>query len=173
MQQISNGPEARAVPPDLLIRFAAAVEQRRGAAFAELFCADAVYHDCFHGPFTGRTEIATLIDDWFYRTACDFRWTFHDPVGDGATLYARYAFSYRSILEGAPEGRVGFEGVAILRLRDGLIREYREVANTGPVLAALNFHPDRVAKILQKANRQVWDSAEFQAHRSVAADGAD
>lgn len=171
MQPISKGPDAGAVSPDLLARFAAAVEQRRGAGLAELFCADAVYHDCFHGAFTGRAEIATLIDDWFYRTARDFRWTFHEPVCDGATLYARYAFSYRSILEGAPEGRVGFEGVAILRLRDGLIREYREVANTGPVLAALNFHPDRVAKILLKTNRQVWDSPEFEAHRRAAGAG--
>ena len=35
-----------------------------------------------------------MIDDWFYRTATDFRWTMHDPVSDGRVLYVRYTFSY-------------------------------------------------------------------------------
>ena len=50
----------------------------------------------FYGAFEGRAKIAELIDDWFYRTATDFRWDMHDPVSDGHTLYARYTFSYRS-----------------------------------------------------------------------------
>jgi hypothetical protein len=127
-----------------------------------------VYHDCFHGTFAGREAIASLVDDWFYRTAENFHWTFHDPVFDGATLYARYAFSYRSRLEGSPATRTGFEGVAIMRLRDGLVQEYREVAHTGPVLAALNFAPERIAAIMARHDRQVWASAEFAAHRKIS-----
>ena len=64
-----------------------------------------VYHDVFYGAFEGRAKIAALIDDWFYRTATDFRWDMHAPVSDGHTLYARYTFSYRSTLpeaKGAP-----------------------------------------------------------------------
>ena len=49
----------------------------------------------FYGAFAGRDKIAAMVDDFFYRTATDFRWDMHDPVSDGTTLYARYTFSYR------------------------------------------------------------------------------
>jgi len=74
----------------------------------------------------------------------------HEPVSDGRTLYARYTFSYLSTLAEARDKRVGFEGVAIMRLADGLIAEYREVANVGPAFVALNFAPERVCRILAK-----------------------
>ncbi len=165
----SDRPSISGLAPELLLkRFGDAVQRHDGTGLAALFAPDGVYHDCFHGAFAGREAIATLIDDWFYKTATDFLWTFHDPVFDGATLYARYVFSYRSKLAGAPDGRVGFEGVSIMRIGDGLIREYREVAHTGPVLAALNFSPERIAAVMVKHNRQVWASAEFAAHREVA-----
>jgi ketosteroid isomerase-like protein len=82
----------------MLRTFCDAVEQRNGAAFAALFTEDGVYHDVFYGAFAGREKIAEMIDDWFYRTATDFRWDMHVPVSDGETLYTRYAFSYRSTL---------------------------------------------------------------------------
>jgi ketosteroid isomerase-like protein len=84
----------------ILRTFCDAVEQRNGAAFAELFTEDGVYHDVFYGAFAGRARIAAMIDDWFYRTATDFRWDMHAPVSDGTTLYARYTFSYRSTAGG-------------------------------------------------------------------------
>jgi ketosteroid isomerase-like protein len=86
----------------LLRAFCDAVEQHDGKAFAELFTEDGIYHDVFYGAFVGRAKIAEMIDDWFYRTATDFRWDMHAPVSDGHTLYARYTFSYRSTL---PEAR--------------------------------------------------------------------
>lgn len=134
----------------LLRNFCTAVERRDGAALAALFTEDGVYHDVFYGAFRGREKIAELIDDWFYRTARDFRWDMHDPVSNGHMLYARYTFSYVSTLPEAEGKRIGFEGVAIMRLRDGQIEEYREVANAGPALVALNFAPERVCKILAK-----------------------
>jgi ketosteroid isomerase-like protein len=134
----------------MLRTFCDAVEQRDGKAFAQLFTEDGVYHDIFYGAFEGRKKIAELIDDWFYRTARDFRWDMHDPVSDGRVLYARYTFSYVSNLPEARDKRVGFEGVAIMRLVGGLIAEYREVANVGPVFVALNFAAERVCKILAK-----------------------
>ena len=91
------------------------VERRDGAGFASLFSEDSVYHDAFYGAFGGRAKIAELIDDWFYRTAHDFRWDMHEPVTDGHTLYARYAFSYVSTFPEAQGRRVGFEGVAARR----------------------------------------------------------
>ena len=114
----------------LLKQFCAAVERRDGKAFAQLFTEDGVYHDVFYGPFKGRAKIAEMIDDWFHRTARDFRWEMFRPVSDGKTLYAYYTFSYVSILPEANGKRVGFDGVSIMQLRDGLITEYREVANS-------------------------------------------
>ena len=134
----------------MLRAFCDAVERRDGAAFAQLFAEDGTYHDVFYGAFKGRAKIADMIDDWFYRTAKDFRWDMHEPVSDGRMLYARYTFSYVSTLPEARGKRVGFEGVSIMRLADGLIAEYREVANVGPAFVALNFAPERVCKILVK-----------------------
>src|SRR5271156_1207112 len=124
--------------------FCDAVEQHKGAALAELFTEDGVYHDVFYGAFAGHAKIAEMIDDWFYRTATDFRWDMHTPVSDGETLYARYTFSYRSTLPEAKGGRAMFEGVAIMTLRDGRIASYREVANTVTAFADMNFAAERL-----------------------------
>jgi ketosteroid isomerase-like protein len=131
----------------MLRAFCDAVEQRNGKAFAELFTEDGVYHDVFYGAFEGRSEIAGMIDDWFYRTATDFRWDMHEPVSDGETLYARYTFSYRSLLPEAKGARAMFEGVAIMKLRGGMIAEYHEVANTATGFVDMNFAPERIARI--------------------------
>src|SRR3984893_15392295 len=134
----------------MLRAFCDAVEQRNGAEFAELFTEDGVYHDVFYGAFAGRAKIAEMIDDWFYRTADDFRWDMHDPVSDGRMLYARYTFSYRSKLPEANGARAMFEGVAIMTLRDGLIAEYHEVANPATGFVDMIFAPERIAKIVGK-----------------------
>ena len=149
---------------ELLKRFCSAVERRDGAALAALFAEDGVYHDVFYGDFRGREKIAALIDDWFYRTAKDFRWDMHRPVSDGRTLYAYYTFSYVSTLPEAQGRRVGFEGVSIMGLRDGLITEYREVANVGPAFVALGFAPERTAKILAKEGAHLRERPEFRRH---------
>ena len=106
---------------DLLKTFTSAVERRDGKAFASLFTEDGVYHDVFYGAFKGREKIAEMIDDWFHRTARDFRWEMFRPVSDGTMLYAYYTFSYVSTLPEAKGKRVGFDGVSIMRLKDGLI----------------------------------------------------
>ena len=148
----------------MLREFADAVERHDGPRFAKLFAADGVYHDVFYGAFEGRAKIATMIDDWFYRTARDFRWDFHQPVSDGTTLYARYTFSYVSTLPEAQGKRVGFEGVAVMQLRDGLITEYREVANVGPVLVSLGFAPERVCKLLAREGEHLRRDPSFARH---------
>ena len=149
---------------ELLAAFCAAVEQRDGAAFAQLFAEDGVYHDVFYGVFEGRAKITTMIDEEFYRTACDFRWRMHDPVSDGRTLYARYTFSYTSTLPEAAGRRVAFEGVAILTLQDGLIETYREVANVGPAFVSLGFAPARVSRILEKEGRALRSRPDMAQH---------
>lgn len=148
----------------MLQTFSGAVQRRDGTSFAQLFTEDAVYHDVFYGAFRGRAKIAAMIDEVFYRTAEDFRWDLHDPVSDGRILYARYTFSYRSLLYEAGGRRVMFEGVAIFTLRDGLIAEYREVANAGPALVDLGFAPERVAKILAREGAALKARPEAKAH---------
>src|SRR3954467_10867230 len=148
----------------MLRAFCDAVEQRDGKAFAALFTEDGVYHDVFYGAFRGRAKIAEMIDDWFYRTATDFRWDMHAPVSDGATLYARYTFSYRSTLPEANGARVMFEGVAIMKLRDGKILRYHEVANTAPAFVDMNFAPERIAKIFAKQGAELKARPEMRRH---------
>ena len=151
-------------PTAMLREFCDAVEQRQGQAFATLFTEDGVYHDAFYGAFEGRAKIAELIDDWFYRTADNFRWDMHDPVSDGTTLYARYTFSYASKLPEAKGARVMFEGVSIMRLRDGLIAEYHEVANTASAFVDLNFAPERIAKLMARQGAELKARPEMQRH---------
>jgi ketosteroid isomerase-like protein len=148
----------------MLCAFCEAVEQRNGNAFAALFTEDGVYHDVFYGAFTGREKIAALIDDWFYRTAQDFRWDMHAPVSDGETLYARYTFSYRSTLPEAKGARAMFEGVSIMKLSDGKIAEYHEVANTAPGFVDMNFAPERIAKIAAKQGAALKARPEMKRH---------
>lgn len=150
----------------LLKQFCTAVERHDGKALAALFAEDGVYHDAFYGPFQGRAKIAELIDVWFYRTAKDFRWDMFRPVSDGKMLYAYYTFSYVSILPEAQGKRVGFDGVAMMQLRDGLITEYREVAHAGPALLDIGFVPERVGKIIQKEAAHMRKRPEWARHEA-------
>jgi len=150
----------------LLEKFCSAVEHRDGKGFAELFTEDGVYHDVFYGAFKGRAKIAEMIDDWFHRTARDFRWEMFRPVSDGKTLYAYYTFSYVSTLPEAKGKRVGFEGVSMMSLRDGKIADYREVANVGPGFVDMGFAPERVAKILAKEGAHLKQQPEWKRHSS-------
>lgn len=148
----------------LLRNFCEAVEQCDGARFGALFTERGVYHDVFYGAFEGRARIAAMIPDWFYKTATDFRWDMHDPVSDGRTLYARYTFSYRSLLPEAQGARAMFEGVSILRLEDGLISEYREVANTATGFVDMHFALERIGKILARQGRELKARPEMARH---------
>ena len=148
----------------MLRAFCDAVEQHDGNALANLFTEDGVHHDVFYGAFAGRAKIAEMIDDWFYRTATDFRWDMHAPVSDGHTLYARYTFSYRSTLPEAKGARAMFEGVAIMKLRDGKIAAYHEVANTAPGFVDMNFAPERIAKIVARQGAALKARPEMARH---------
>ncbi len=150
----------------LLKEFCGAVERRDGRAFAGLFTEDGVYHDVFYGAFEGRARIAEMIDDWFHRTARDFRWDMFRPVTDGKTLYAYYTFSYVSTLPEAQGRRVGFDGVSIMTLRDGRIAEYREVTNADLGLLDIGFAPERVAKIMAREGARIKARPEWERHRA-------
>jgi ketosteroid isomerase-like protein len=148
----------------LLSEFCDAVERRDGRRFSNLFCSDGVYHDVFYGAFIGRQKIAEMVDEWFYKSASDFRWDMHDPVSDGRTLYARYTISYKSLLPEANGARALFEGVAIMHFRDGLIADYREVAATGTGFVDMNFAPERIAKIFFRQAEALKARPEMARH---------
>lgn len=153
-------------PQDLVNAFTKAVEERNGAAAAAVFTENAVYHDVFYGTFEGRERIANMVEDWFYRHASELRWDMIDAVSDGCNLYTRYLFSYVSNLPEAQGKRVGFEGVSLIRLEDGLIASYREVANTGAALLDIGFPPERVAKILTRQSEVLLARPEYARHRA-------
>ena len=134
-----------------------------GAAVAACFTPDGVYHDCFYGAFQG-PAIVQMIEAFFHRDACDFRWDLHDIVDNGLTGYARYVFSYESKLPGAAGRRALFEGVSICALRDGRIASYREVANSAVGLHALGFAPERIAKLLAREARELAARPEAAGH---------
>jgi SnoaL-like domain len=150
--------------PELLKTFCESVEKCEGQRFANLFTETGVYHDVFYGAFEGRERIALMITDWFYKSAADFRWDMHEPVSDGRTLYARYTFSYRSLLPEAKGARAMFEGVSIMRLEQGLIADYREVANTATGFVDMNFPAERIAKILAREGRELKARPEMARH---------
>lgn len=148
----------------LMTRLADAASEGDGAGVAALFTEDGVYHDVFYGAFEGRARIAEMIEGYFHRDGTGFRWDMHDPVSDGTIGYVRYVFSYESRLPDTAGRRALFEGVSIVRLEDGLIRDYREVANAAAGLHTLGFAPERIAKFLDREAKELAGRDEAKGH---------
>ena len=147
----------------MLKSFCDAVEQHNGKALAGLFTEDGVYHDIFYGAFKGRAKIAELIDDWFYRTATDFRWDMHAPVSDGETLYARYTFSW--LIAAGSQRRA--RDVRRRRDHDAARRQDRGVSRGRQHRAGLcrhEFAPERIAKIVAKQGAALKARPEMARH---------
>lgn len=149
--------------PALIQRMSQAAAVGDGAAVAACFTDEGEYHDCFYGKFVGR-EIINLIHNRFHRDAQNFLWHVHSPVQQGNIGYARYVFSYDSILPGAQGRRAMFEGVSICVLSQGKIDNYREVANVSTGLHMLNFSPERIAKHAARESQALIRRAESVDH---------
>ena len=149
---------------DLIKRMADAACRGDGAGVAACFTPDGVYHDVFYGSFRG-AEIVDMIEGHFHRDGTAFRWDVNDPVSDGFVGYARYVFSFDSRLEGHEGKRACFEGVAICALRDGLIADYREVANAGTGLSMIGFDDARLAKFMRREAKELLARGEAENHR--------
>ncbi len=148
----------------LIRRMAEAAAAGDAAGVAACFAEDGVYHDVFYGSFRGRAAIVDMIENHFHRDAEDFRWDFHDPVEANGVGYARYVFSYRSKLPGREGRRAGFEGVAICRLKGGLIAEYGEVANAVAGLSMLGFEDARIGRFAARQTRELCARGESEGH---------
>ncbi len=60
--------------------------------------------------------------------------------------------------------RAMFEGVSIMRLDQGLIADYREIANAATGFVDMNFTPARIAKILAREGRELKARPEMARH---------
>ena len=136
--------------PDMLSRFATAVQNNDGAALAALFTPDGVYDDGFFGEYAGPQAIAGMLQH-FHDTGTKYRWDFFDPLSDSRIGYARYRFSYVSKMPGAEGRPVVFEGTGFFTLRDGKIARYSEVFDRGVALVQQDFAAERLKKVLAKA----------------------
>ena len=149
---------------DLLAAFAKAVVANDGAGLGALFTEDGVYQDEFFGAHRGRAAIAAMLQR-FHDTGSGYRWDFFDLVCDGRTGYARFRFSYRSVLPESAGRPVLFEGISRFRLEeDGLIAHYGEAFDRGVALAQLGFPAERIRRIVEKAAAAQNAAPEARAH---------
>ncbi len=135
---------------DLLAAFTAAVVTNDGERLAALFTPDGIYADEFFGAHRGRVAIAAMLQR-FHDTGRDYRWDFFDPVSDGAIGYARFRFSYASLLPECTGRPVVFQGMSQFRFAGSLIAHYREAFDRGVALVQLGFPAERIRRILEKA----------------------
>ena len=84
----------------------------------------------------------------FHQDAKDFRWSMREPAVDGDLGYARWGFSYQSLLQGCVGTRVVVEGMSRFVLQGASIAHYTESFPGGCALAQLDFAPERLKKIL-------------------------
>lgn len=149
---------------ELITTMTQAIVRGDGAAAADCFTEDGVYHDVFYGAFP-KPEIPRMVAEHFHRDAGNFVWDVHDPVFDGRTGYARYVFSYDGRLPGSEGRRAIFEGVAVCRLEGDRLQSYTEVANTATGLLMLGFAPERLAKIVARQADALAARDEAAHHR--------
>ena len=148
---------------DLLTAFAAAVEANDGDGLASLFTEDGTYEDGFFGAHTGRPAIAMMLQR-FHDTGRAYMWEFLDPLSDGSIGYARFRFSYASLLPEAAGRPVFFEGMSCFRFRDGLIAHYGEAFDRGIALVQLDFSAERIKHILARAATAQTRNPETKRH---------
>lgn len=147
----------------LLTRFGAAAAAGDGTAFAALFTPDGRYDDGFFGVHEGRASIAAMLER-FHVGGEDFRWQFLEPLGNGTLAYFRYIFSYRSKVPESAGQLVVFDGMARLRLQDGLIADYAEVFDRGVAFVQLGFSAPHVHRLLTRSADQLRGGALVQGH---------
>jgi ketosteroid isomerase-like protein len=150
--------------PALLKAFSAAVEAGDGRKLAALFTEQGVYHDTFYGEFKGRPAIQEMLEQRFYRDAEKFRWDFLEPVSDGKTGYARWAFSYTSKMSQNAGKRVAFEGMSQFALKDGLIVHYGEMFQAGVAFVQLGVDAPRMDKVFKRWTDSALGAKDLARH---------
>ena len=145
-------------------RFARAVEQRDGPAFAALFTENALYHDAIYGAVRGRESIKKMmVDDW-YRDGDRWHWDMHEPVCDAERGYARYVASFTSLNRFSNGQRVVAKGVAMFGFEGELFSSYHEVANGTPMLWDLQVRGEHLERVVKGIADEQRASTALAAH---------
>jgi hypothetical protein len=155
----------------MLMRFTACVAANDGEGLAAMFAENGVYDDYFFGAHAGRTAIAAMLAR-FHDGGADYRWEFFEPLSDGVTAYARYRFSYRSLVAESAGRPIAFEGISRFRLREGLIEHYAECFDRGVAFVQLGFAPGKVARLLEKYAAAQTAQPGFAPHLERFSEGA-
>ncbi|MFZ4758074.1 MAG: nuclear transport factor 2 family protein [Burkholderiaceae bacterium] len=150
----------------LLSRFAQVVHAHDSAGLAALFTPDGVYDDYFFGAHAGADAIAAMLDR-FHVGGEDFCWEWIEPVHAGDIGYASYCFSYRSREPDSAGRLIVFEGMARIRLRDGLIAHYAEVFDRGVAFTQLGYPGARTVKLLERYAKGFGTGATAERHRAL------
>ena len=145
-------------------RFARAVEQRDGPAFAALFTPDALYHDAIYGAVHGREAIEKMMVDNWYRDGDRWLWDMHDAVCDAERGYARYVASFTSINRFSQGQRVVAKGVAMFGFEGELFSSYHEVANGTPALWDLQVRGEHLERVVKGIADEQRASTALAAH---------
>lgn len=127
-----------------------AIARGDGAAAADCFVEDGIYHDAFYGEFAGPAAIAGMVVNQFHGNAKDLVWTVNHAIADGDLGYASYDFSYTSKMAGSEGRRVSFAGMSRCALRGGLIARYDEIFERGLALVQLEFAEPRIMKSMRR-----------------------
>ena len=148
----------------LLKELSGAVESGDGRRLAALFTPDGVYHDGFYGECKGSQAIREMLEQRYYRDAEKYLWDFFEPVSDGKTGYAKWAFSYTSKMPENAGKRVAFEGVSQFELSGGKFRHYWEVFNSGVAFVQMGHEPARMVKIFRRQADALHGQERFKRH---------
>ena len=126
--------------------------------FAGLFANDGVYHDYIYGTFIGKQNIKKMIDNFFYRDAKNFYWEMYDHIYKDNIGYAKYRFSFISIIPDYYGKKVVLSGISFFRFEYDKIIEYSECVNGGIAMVQLGVKPEKMEKVFLKWFKQALDN---------------
>ena len=135
---------------EIVKTFTTAVENNDGKKLASLFTYNGIYDDYIYGEFKGRENIAMMLATHFHRDAKNFSWEMYDLLSNESRGYARYRFSFTSILAGSENLKVAVPGMAYFQFNDNLIEYYGEVVNGGIPMSQLNLPAGKIKRVFEK-----------------------
>ena len=135
---------------EIVKTFTTAVENNDGQKLASLFTYNGIYDDYIYGEFKGRENIAMMLATHFHRDAKNFSWEMYDLLSNESRGYARYRFSFTSILAGSENLKVAVPGMAYFQFNDNLIEYYGEVVNGGIPMSQLNLPAGKIKRVFEK-----------------------
>ena len=147
---------------EIVKTFTTAVENNDGQKLASLFTIDGIYDDYIYGEFKGRDNIAMMLATHFHRDAKNFSWEMYDLLSNESRGYARYRFSFTSILAGSENLKVAVPGMAYFQFNDNLIEYYGEVVNGGIPMAQLNLPSKKIKRVFEKWSERALEADQKQ-----------